>query len=228
MQVFSVGSTRIGLPSRPQLLRLNKLFGCIAIGNIEMDSPATLRMNGRGKWLDFALVNAQIGLSGTIGKATSDGWAIVSALVVLSDDKRLPSGVLIHFPMYSYEAENFAKLSETVELQQMMEVEADPEIFRIEFTKSIKTQYGSTIKPPVILTREPSLGEMDYIKAAETIKAEYPQFLPNFAELYPPEYDEDGQLTFGLVASQPTLPTLEASKSGKSEEGKAIAPGKSE
>lgn len=207
---FTHNKVTIGMPETPYLLRVNKQVGCFSIGNIEPGNIESINTFGRGKFLEFAIAACDTGLYGRIGKVKEDQqYAFVSAVITNSDDSRLPKGLLVHFLVYGYEARFFAMLAAEVETAAIFGG-SRPQIIRMIFDKSIATQFGSTIKPPTILTKDTTKDELPYFEAAQLIVQEYPSYVPDATTLYPPNADQmSGELLNGLTRHKviPSLPS---------------------
>ena len=206
---FTHKDIKIGMPETPYLLRVNKQVGCFSIGNIEPGNIESINTFGRGKSLEFAITACDTDLHGRIGKVKEDQqYAFVSAVVTASDDARLPKGLLVHFLIYGYEARFFAMLAAEVETAAIFG-NSIPQIIRIVFDKSISTQYGSTIKPPTISTRDASIEELPYFEGAQMIAAQFPNYLPDAAALYPATADPvSGEVVSGLFRNLSVSPML--------------------
>lgn len=197
---FKHKEVTIGMPETPYMLRVNKQVGCFSIGNIEAGNIDSIQTFGRGKSLEFAIAACDTSLHGKIGKVKEEqNYAFVSAIVTNSDDARLPAGLLVHFLVYGYEARFFAMLAAELETSAIFGG-ARPQLIRMAFDKSIATQYGSTIKPPTILTKEATKEELPYFEAAQLIAEKYAQYLPDPTVLYPPTADPvTGEIVSGLI-----------------------------
>lgn len=198
---FTHKDIKIGMPETPYILRMNKQVGCFAVGNIEAGNIDSITTYGRGKWIEFAIAQCDTDLIGKVGKTGEDKqWAFVSAVVVGAEDVRLPKGLLMHFICYGYEAKDFAMLAADAETSAIFG-DSLPQIVRVEFNKSVATQYGSTIRPPSITVRNATKEQLPYFEAAQTIAEEYPQYLPDATTLYPPVADPiSGEIVSGLVS----------------------------
>lgn len=197
---FTHKEIKIGMPETPYLLRVNKQVGCFSIGNIEPGNIESINTYGRGKSLEFAIAACDTDLHGRIGKVKEDQqYAFVSAVVTASDDARLPKGLLVHFLIYGYEARFFAMLAAEVETAAIFG-NSIPQIIRIVFDKSISTQYGSTIKPPTISTRDVTKEELPYFEGAQMIAEQYEAYLPDATVLHPATADPvSGEIVSGLI-----------------------------
>lgn len=217
MASFEHKGVKIALPETLYQLRINKQVGMFAVGILDGTDPNSIATYGRGKWIEFVIANAETNLFGTIGKAKDKKWAIVSAVITAAEDKRLPAGLLVHFPVYGFESNDLSTMQSEAEIQAIFG-KVSPKVIRMEFSKSVATQYGSTIKPPVLSVRDCDKKELVYFEASQSINVEYPQFIPEATELFPPVYDDvTGKLTSGLsrsapVAQIPVLPGASQSK----------------
>ena len=197
---FTNKKTTIGMPETPYLLRVNKQVGCFSVGNIEPGNLESINSFGRGKFLEFVIADCDTFLYGTIGKVKEDQeYVFVSAVVTDSDDCRLPKGLLVHFLTYGFEAKFFTMLQAESETAAIFG-DSHPQIIRMVFDKSVATQYGTSIKPPSIFSRDANEQELNYFEAAQTIVQQYPTYLPDAAVLYPPATDPtSGELIGGLI-----------------------------
>lgn len=217
MASFEHKKTKIAMPESLYQLRINKQVGMFAVGMLDASEPASIATYGRGKWIEYVISNAETDLYGTIGKAKDKKWCVVSCVITAAEDKRLPAGLLLHFPIYGIESNDLSTMQAEAEIQAIFG-EVSPKVIRMEFNKAVSTQYGSTIKPPVLSVRDCDKREQLYFEAAQIIPVEYPQFIPEATELFPPVYDDvTGKLISGLsrsapVAQIPVLPGASQSK----------------
>ena len=197
---FEHKKVTIGMPETPYLLRVNKQIGAFTVGNVEAGNIDSLNTYGRGKHLEFAIAGCDTSLYGRIGKVREDQeYVFVSAVVTASDDSRLPKGLLIHFLTYGYEARFFKMLAAESETAAIFG-DSHPQIIRMVFDKSVATQYGTSIKPPSIFSRDANKEELTYFEAAQTIAEKYPAYLPNATVLYPAMADpQTGEVLSGLT-----------------------------
>ncbi len=204
MTVFEHSGVKIAMPKSLYQLRINKQVGMFAVGMIDASEPVSVTTYGRGKWIEFVIANCETQLYGTIGKAKNKKWAVVSAVITAAEDKRLPAGLLVHFPLYGFESNDFSTMQAEAEIQEIFG-EISPKVIRMEFSKSVTTQFGSTIKPPVLSVRDcDKKKELPYFEAAQLINVEHPEAIPEALELFPPVYDDvTGQLVSGLSRSAP-------------------------
>lgn len=197
MPAFEKDGVKIGLPKNMYLLRLNKQAGMFATSMVDITDATSVATYGRGKMIEFVIANCETGLFGTIAKAKDKKWAFVSAVITKAEDARLVPGMLLHFPVYGFESDDFNTMQSEAEIESIFG-EIKPQVIRMEFNRQIGTQHGSIIKPPSISIRACDKRELKYFNAAQEIPLEYPQYLPDPVEIFPPIY-EDGKLTSGLM-----------------------------
>ena len=206
---FEHKKVTIGLPESLYLLRLNKQVGCFSIGSIEAGNVDSITTYGRGKWIEFVIAQCDTDLHGKIGRIGEEKqWAFVSAVVVGAEDKRLPQGLLIHFICYGYEAKDFAMLAADAETAAIFG-DSLPQIVRVEFNRSVATQFGSMIRPPSITVRNATKEQLPYFEAAQIISEQYSTYLPNAEQLYPATADPvSGEIVSGLFRQRNKTPVL--------------------
>ncbi len=212
---FTHNKAIIGMPETPYLLRVNKQVGYFSIGNIEPGNIESVNTYGRGKYLEFAIAACDTDLHGRIGKVKENQqYAFISAVIAKSDDSRLPSGLLVHFLVYGYEARFFTILAAEVETAAIFGG-SQKQIIRMVFDRSVSTQFNSTIKPPTISSRAATKEELILFEAAQIIGEKYPNYLPDATTLYPIISDfKTGEVLSGLTRHRlaPLLPINEPQK----------------
>lgn len=190
---------KVGMPSTPYVLRINKQVGMFAVGMLDSSDPGSLATYGRGKWIEFVVAACDCNLHGSIGKAENKRWAFVSGVVTKAEDKRMVPGLLFHFPSYGFESQDFSTMQSEAEIAEIFGG-VSPKVIRMEFSKSVSTKYGSTIRPPSLIIRDADKNETKYFNAAARIVSEFPNAIPDPLALFPPAVDsKTGVVTGGLT-----------------------------
>ena len=210
MASFEHEGIKVGMPVAPYILRINKQVGMFAVGMLDAADPNSIATYGRGKWIEFVVAACDSNLYGSIGKAENKKWAFISAVVTKAEDKRLVPGLLLHFPSYGFESQDFSTMQSEAEIAEIFGG-VSPKVIRMEFTKSVSTKYGSIIRPPSLVARDADKNETKYFNAASRILMEFPQHIPDPILLYPRTVDDKGVVS-GL--SRETLVPVNALPGG--------------
>jgi hypothetical protein len=167
----------------PIALRLNKVAGMIAVGNIDLANPGTVEQFGRGKAVTIAPCKITTNLFGTVGKVNDKRFVHLSGLVVQSDSPQMYQGLLVHFVAYGIETSAIESYAQHEEIDRMLGA-SNPQLLDIVFDRSVSTSGGATIKPPSFYFRSPKentkaddglASELDWAIVATNLFETYPE-----------------------------------------------------
>lgn len=198
MQIRLSETESIFALSTPFSLRLNRLAGMFATGNLDLTDPLSVAAYGRGKALTIAPISITTKLFGTIGKSEDREWAHVLGVIISAEHPSLPRGLVIDFLCCGYEIEVLKSFNVDAEIAAILGQTATPKLIDIKFDKQVLTQYGSTIKPPTIRILDCPKDDLDLAKAALNLWDSHPEIAVDPTQRHP-------SLTFALNQTTPAL-----------------------
>lgn len=203
------GTAKIFLPQMPFKLRMNKIAGSFALGEVpavsERDRLKSDKARAevlRGFWIEFIPVHFQTDLVGKLGKDNfHDDWSYFAGVLVAAGHEKLYRGVLVHLYCYGDQTKELANLHSNIELEEVINAEFGKvfsPVIRIEFdeTNAFKSKQGTEVLPPKFTVRDAVNDELEFATLAKTIDK---GFIMNPYEDAPLTCDEHGEYNRGFI-----------------------------